>query len=156
MSTLTAQLNGSIPVGVKYTTVGVRYNRKRKNDDNINFDLSQCENCGRIITNVFKIQNADDKTAKVYSVGSECVVALCGESYKLSEEARQAKIQMKIVKWFWENPGFYSIENDRGCVWVYEKRTPDGTWKVNWKWRMRKQFFTDCTGRTTADFNDMN
>jgi len=90
-NTLTERYMGNMPVGVKYEIVGTDYRGKYGG-----MIYTTCDNCGRVITNVYflKAENSD----KIYSVGSECVKPLVGESYNLSEHKRLLSRKISFIK----------------------------------------------------------
>jgi hypothetical protein len=77
---------GNLPLDKKYKIVDFYVN-----------EYSQCENCGKVIKNIFVIQDEDGKQ---FEVGSECVKRFesLKPSYELEYKRRMSRL-ISFIKW---------------------------------------------------------
>ena len=133
--TLTEKYQGQVPLDTKYHIANIFHKESES------FDLSSCDNCGHVISNVFVIEGDNKKS---YNVGSECVIPLTNNSLELKEWKRKLAQEKKFIKFHLKECKCGLRSKTHGTAFSYRVDVEkwEHCWVYRFQWEKWEKFIT--------------
>lgn len=137
-------IDGKLRIDQKYKLVTVQY--KPKGDDF--FDISFCENCGKMICNIAIVQ---DENEKKYQIGIDCAATLTSiEPSKIKQAQKELRNKAKMFK-FLKLECKYILVNQNNMFWAYKNKVEK--WQHYWIWRGKFELIKEYVKHLGIEFS---